>query len=144
MEYGSILKCNKCNREYFLYLGNGMISFCEEQLFDFNNKYGNIIARSNNSGIVNMHELQEFLKLENVKINKNFKNDFYYCDKCKSFEIKFYYYLRNDSKLFVPKYRCKRCNHILNHTPKKNTYYSYYCCKCNVSIEDTGFVVEWD
>ncbi len=144
MKVSSILKCPKCNREYNLFLGNGMRSFCEEQLFDFDNEEGNIIKRSKDNGIVNLNELQKFLKLESTKINKNFGNDYYYCDKCKSFDIRFYYYLESNGKIFRPKYKCKRCDSILNHTSKKDIDYNHYCDKCNISMKDTGLIVNWD
>lgn len=144
MGNGSILKCHKCNKEYNLFLGNGMFSFCEEQLFDFTQKGGNIIDRSKDNKILNLDELQQFLKLKDISINKNFGNECYYCDNCKNFEIRFYYYLKSGNKVFRPKYKCERCDSILNHTPKKNINYSHYCKKCNIPMENTGFIVNWD
>lgn len=144
MKSSTILICPKCNREYNIFLGNGMTSFCKEQLFDYTNKEGNIITRSKNNQILNLPELHEFLKLENLKINNNFGNDYYYCDKCKSYEIKFYYYLRIDNRIFRPKYKCERCESTLNHIPKKELDYNHYCSKCNIPMKNTNYIVYWD
>jgi len=145
MGKGTVLKCPKCNSEYDLFLGNGMRSFCEEQLFNFSNDSDeNIIVRSKENEIDNLLELQNFLKLKNIKINQNFGNDYYYCDKCKCFEVRFYYYLKSSGKIFSPKYRCKRCNSKLNHTHKKNMVYNHYCSKCNIPMKETGLYIYWD
>lgn len=143
MGMGSILECPKCKKEYQLCLGNGWISFQEKHLFNFKDD-GNVIDRSKYDKISNLNELHEFLKLENVRANKDFKNDYYYCDKCKSFEIKFYYYLKSGNKIFRPKYKCERCGSILNHTRKKNIEYHHYCSECNIPMNYTGFILHWD
>ena len=140
---GAIYTCKKCGTTKNIFTGNGMVSFCEEQLFDFNNKYGNIISRCITDRIQNLEELRKFLKLDNMKIMKNFEDEVYICDNCKNITTKFKFTLVADTKRFRPIYNCELCNHKLRPVSKKEEY-NIICPKCgDKGLKDIS-LVNWD
>jgi hypothetical protein len=138
--YGYI--CPKCHTKKALFYGNGMNSFTKEQLLDQNNKYGNVIARSKNSAIKNLDELISFLKKDNITVENNFKEDNYYCNKCKRIYTKFKYVLKSNNEEFIPVYTCISCNNELSKN-NINNQCKVICDNCNIEMTNDS-IINWD
>ena len=146
MGKGYTYTCEKCGKEYTFYLGCGMFSFREEQLFDLERPVGGILEICHDAEEKNI--VRELVQSKKYHLVEGYGYKICKCDECGRFYNKFTFELfsREDKEAYISKMICEKCDkelRILKTDDIKGENIPGECIKCGNTEFEFGFL-NWD
>jgi hypothetical protein len=101
--------CKECKNNIEYYIGIGFMYF-QDNVFHKN-------IYENEKPII--YDLVKNIEIKNIVVEKlrngfipddEYGKELYYCKKCKTVDIMFYFSLFKNDEIFIPKYECDICN----------------------------------
>ena len=141
MGIGYGFKCKKCGTSKNLFLGVGFFHYRDNLETD---NFARLVEMGEESKILNLKELKDFVKLEGTKLEDGYGNEEYICEKCSFIDCKFHYELTNGKEKFTPKYKCKYCDGELRLKEIEEDF-KVKCDNCgSTDFETRPMMLHWD
>jgi len=152
MGIGFGIKCKECDYKNQFFLGIGML-YSPSKLEDIDSEFSFLGRLIKSDEIMNL--TIGLLKDKNGKLVR-YGHKLFTCSICGEFYERFFYQIHYDGGVFVPEYKCSKCNVPLSEVEYKESNYEcdsevidfskYACPKCgNHSLyEDKAMRMMWD
>lgn len=101
------VKCQHCDKEHEFFLGVGMCSCSEEQLFNLSSRYGLLSYCLPNEKF----QVKKLIKTGKVHLSEDYGYKIYKCNQCGTYGNSFMFNLVDEQKLvYRGNQKCRKCS----------------------------------